>query len=470
MDDTFYVPGGPVIVNTLGEEYLSSFRLQPGLLRDLARATGGLAVVWGQRYYYGGNVVPSGVYTTENLRFHSIEQALSDLAYFAQHVTFPGLQDQNLTAPNAPWIIIGGSYGGQTSTFARIQYPHLFWGALSSSGVTTAVNDFWQFYDTVRRYGPANCISVQQRLIDIANSILTSDNQSSIDEFKSGFGAQDVTSNNGLASVFSLELSADWSSDREWVPGRQSPIDSRSSYCSDITSTHLPDSVSARQKATARSVIANGGWANETELLLPNILHWFGRITRYFQLLCPSPKRLDECLSEQVPSPYDWIQCTEWGGFYTGYVAGSPDRPDALPIATTLENPTWYIDRCRKTYNFSHSYDGPDLHRVNKYGGITVSHSRLILSTGAEDIWRGLTPLAEQLQASIQPNPRVQCNGTADSPHIIMAKGGHEWDLDDIRAAQYTHKVPPLVVKAAHALEIEAVKRWLAKWKEAHAS
>ncbi|KAK5168672.1 uncharacterized protein LTR77_005981 [Saxophila tyrrhenica] len=434
MDDTFYIPGGPVIVNTLGEDYLDAHWLQAGLLRDLAKATGGLAVVWGQRYYYGGDIVRSDSYTKENLRFHTREQALADLAYFSQHVEFPGLRDKNLAAPGTPWIIIGGSYAGQTSVFARIQYPDLFW----------------------------------QKLIDIANTIFASGNESAIQEFKGGFGAEDVASNNGLATFFSLELSTEYASDLKWIPRSRTPIDKPGGYCSDITSSHIPRHVTAKQKATARSVIANGGRADETETLLPSVLHWFERVSGYFLVLCDSLKKLDECLSDRTPSPYVWIQCTEWGGFYTGYIAGSPDRPEALSIATTLQNPTWYIERCRKTYNFSSSYHGPDLERVNKYGGVNLSAPRLILSTGSKDVWRGLTPLAEQLPASTQPNPRVQNNGTTDSPQIIMAGAGHEWDLDDIPKEKYTDAVPPPVVRDAQALEIKTVQNWLVEWKDAH--
>ena len=67
--------------------------------------------------------MPDYNYTTENLRFHSTEQAMADLAYFAQRVQFPGYHDVNLTSPGVPWIVIGGSYAGVISAFSRIQYP-----------------------------------------------------------------------------------------------------------------------------------------------------------------------------------------------------------------------------------------------------------------------------------------------------------------------------------------------------------
>jgi hypothetical protein len=130
LDTSNYVEGGPIIVNALGEDS-SSFDLvwlQKGLLHELTNATGGVAVLWGQRYYAGNyEIAPGYDYTTKNLRFHSTEQALADLAYFATRVKFPGLENKNLTAPGTPWIIIGGSYAGVISAFTRIQYPDIFW-------------------------------------------------------------------------------------------------------------------------------------------------------------------------------------------------------------------------------------------------------------------------------------------------------------------------------------------------------
>ena len=130
IDASLYRDGGPVLVATMGEDSFSYDEqwLQTGLIHQMAEATNGLMVLWAQRYYSGGDIVPSDAnYTTENMRFHSTEQAMADLAYFSQHVEFPGLEGKDLTAPGTPWILIGGSYGGVISAFSRIRYPHLFW-------------------------------------------------------------------------------------------------------------------------------------------------------------------------------------------------------------------------------------------------------------------------------------------------------------------------------------------------------
>ena len=75
IDTSKYVEQGPVIVLAIGEDAFSYDLawLEKGLLQELANATGGVAVLWGQRYYSGNYIVPDYVYTTENMRFCSTE-------------------------------------------------------------------------------------------------------------------------------------------------------------------------------------------------------------------------------------------------------------------------------------------------------------------------------------------------------------------------------------------------------------
>lgn len=55
-----------------------------------------------------------------------------DEVYFARNIVFPGLEDQNLTAPNVAYIGYGGSYAGAFNAFLRKLYPDTFWGTLIS--------------------------------------------------------------------------------------------------------------------------------------------------------------------------------------------------------------------------------------------------------------------------------------------------------------------------------------------------
>jgi hypothetical protein len=125
FDDTYYKPGGPVFV-LLGGETDGAGRLpflQKGIVHQVAKATGGMGVILEHRYY--GKSFPTADLTTKNLRFLSTEQSLAEINYFAKNVKFDGI-DADLTAPNTPWIVYGGSYAGAQAAFMRVAYPETF--------------------------------------------------------------------------------------------------------------------------------------------------------------------------------------------------------------------------------------------------------------------------------------------------------------------------------------------------------
>lgn len=75
--------------------------------------------------------------STENLRFLTSEQAVADAASFIQAMN----KKFNFTA-DQPWIIFGGSYAGALAIWLVEDYPHLAYGAVSSSGPVHATLDF----------------------------------------------------------------------------------------------------------------------------------------------------------------------------------------------------------------------------------------------------------------------------------------------------------------------------------------
>ena len=296
FDASHYTKGGPVIVLNGGETSIVGRLpyLQKGIVAQLAEATGGIGVILEHRYY--GTSFPVSNLTTENFRFLSTEQALADQAYFANNIVFPGLEHLNLTAPGTPYIAYGGSYAGAFVAFLRIQYPDTYWGAISSSGVTEAIWDFWEYYEAQRKYGPPACISTHEKLINIMDNILLSGDNKTIDEFKSAFNGSGFSYNDDFASTVGQGLSF-WQS-LNWDPAVNDPTVFE--YCGNITSDEIlfPDTKSLA--GSVPKLIEAGGWGNLSMNLTNRMLNFAGWINDNIISSCETT--LDECFGSNNAS------------------------------------------------------------------------------------------------------------------------------------------------------------------------
>ncbi|KAM3140462.1 hypothetical protein pb186bvf_007442 [Paramecium bursaria] len=105
-----------------------------------AQRYNGVILVLEHRYF--GQTQPFKDWSTSNLKYLNIHQALDDIAYFIQQIKSKGLHNINSTIP---WIHMGGSYPGALSAWFRYKYPHLTIGGLASSAVVKAVTDYYMY-------------------------------------------------------------------------------------------------------------------------------------------------------------------------------------------------------------------------------------------------------------------------------------------------------------------------------------
>ena len=124
----------------------------------LAKIFKGRILALEHRFY--GMSHPVQDWSTENLRFLSADQGLEDLAYFASVMSHhhrnrsesfaeengeEGHHHRHRRHHSRRWIMVGGSYPGALSAWFRYKYPHIAMGALSSSGVVNAIEDYYMF-------------------------------------------------------------------------------------------------------------------------------------------------------------------------------------------------------------------------------------------------------------------------------------------------------------------------------------
>lgn len=266
LETSHYKPGGPVIV-IAGGEATAEYRkptLNNGIGPLLARATGGIVLVLEHRYY--GTSFPVPDLSRENYRFLTTEQATADAAYFAQHVQFPGMEHLNLTSADTPWIIYGGSYAGAFAAITRKLYPESYWGAISSSGVTRAVYDYWEYTEATRLFAPGDCGAIMANLTYVIDTALFSEDSSKAGIVKDIFGYNSSTSDSSFGSNIAHPLSA--LQGESWVHGESD--DSLKTYCATITSQELAYPSLESSRSTAEQLVQDAGFGQDTATTLLN--------------------------------------------------------------------------------------------------------------------------------------------------------------------------------------------------------
>lgn len=460
LDISNYKPGGPVIVLHSGE-FDSTERLpylQHGIVPILTKATGGVGLIMEHRYY--GTSFPVPDLTTESLRFLTTEQALADTAYFAKHVRFPGLEHLDLTASKTPWVIYGGSYAGAFAAFARKLYSEVFWGAISSSGVTAAVEDLWQYFEAARRYAPGDCGPTTQKLTHVVDTVLFGDDRAKVLGFKQLFGLGDLDDDD-FATTITRGLYGLQSTN--WDP--EEDVSSLGIYCAVVTSNFQLFASTTHLIPTVQDLVAKAGFAAEAEVLSVRMLNYIGYVRDYVKTDLAKGckgKSVSECFSPRYSTPNDtslnagwlrswsWQVCTQWGYFVTG--SGTPrDQLPMISRAITLESAS---SHCKRLFNITTS---PDVESINKLGGFNFSYPRLAILDGLQDPWRSATPHASGLPDR---------ESTTSEPFMLIDWGVHHWDEFGLPEDVHVEGLPPPQVAEAHMAEIEFVKAWLADWKE----
>ncbi|PSR81934.1 endoprotease endo-Pro [Coniella lustricola] len=195
-------PGAPVVFFTPGEEEAD---LYTGYLTNrtitgvFAQEIGGAVVMMEHRYW--GESSPYSVLTAANLSYLTLEQSIKDTTYLARNIQLPFDTNGSSLAPNAPWVMAGGSYSGALTGWVEQIDPGTYWAYYATSAVVEVIYDFWQYFKPVQEGMPANCSSDVQKVISYVDSVLTGDDADATQALKEKFGLGGVTHNDDFAEV-----------------------------------------------------------------------------------------------------------------------------------------------------------------------------------------------------------------------------------------------------------------------------
>lgn len=443
--------------------------IQKGIIYQLSKAFGGMSVMIEHRYF--GKSIPTPDLSTENLRFCTTTQALADVVYFSQNIVFKGHESDNLTSTAVPWITYGGSYSGAFVAFLRTLYPGCFWGSISSSGVTAAILEFWQYYEPIRMYGPSTCISLTQKLTNAIDNILLGKGNGwqgwhghgadqgnfLTTQLKNAFGLGNMTYSDDFAMTIATSLGG-WQS-RNWDPSVDDPTFYQ--YCNNLTANTTLYPVSDQQRKHTAQLLAAGGYGDQAPELTTPLLNWMGYTNVTYAIPCTSDNQtLDECYSQhsqpyyhatdqsQTDRSWPYMYCTQWGFLQTG--SGVP--PDQLPLISRTITLDYTTLVCREAFNITTL---PDVQAINQYGGFGIASPRLAIVGGEADPWRGATPVADSLAPwSNRPN-------TTEQPFLLISGAVHHWDENGVFPNETTPDLPPRPERIANAQEHGFVMAWL---------
>ncbi|KZT27441.1 peptidase S28 [Neolentinus lepideus HHB14362 ss-1] len=438
-----YKPGtnAPVIVldggESNGEDRLPF--LDTGIVEILAKATGGVGVVLEHRYY--GESIPVQNFTTDSLRFLNNDQSAEDSANFMRNVRFDGI-DEDITAPNTPWIYYGGSYAGARAAHMKILYPDIVYGAIASSAVTHAQIMYWEYMDIIRRAADPTCSKHIQNTIKTIDTLLAFPHVKKT--LKGLFGLADLVHDEDFASVLEAPLGY-WQA-KVWDPA--------------VGSTKFDEFCEALDQppigGTAESILLPGGLSLDFASL--NYAKW---IRENVVSRCPEDMTVEDCFGtfddtkfrdtslDQTWRAWQFQVCTQWGYFITA----PPDRshPSILSKHITLE---YLAMICPQAFPKGKHFKVPSMPNVtaiNSLGDFTIAADRLAIIDGEVDPWRPATPHSDY--APDRPDTILQ-------PFKIIPEAVHHYDEYGLRDIT---QEPPEILKV-HLEMIDFVTEWLKDW------
>lgn len=378
-------------------------------------------------------------------------------------------EDQDLTSNTTAHIAYGGSYAGAYVSFLRVLYPDVYWGSISSSGVTKAIYDYWQYYSPIAKYGPKKCIAAQKTFTHMVDNILIGKNDHDLTMvLKDAFGLGNVTYDDDFANQLASGIGQ--FQGLNWDPAIGS--EEFYHYCNNISSTDILYPATETKRDTASKLLRAGGYKPKTSLV-NQLLNYIGYINAKVVSRCSDGETQDSCftshnatfyeqddISQQGWRSWAYQYCTEWGYLQTG--SGVPKNE--LPLISRTIDLEYSTLVCRYGFNIT---TPPDVDRINKYGGYDISYPRLAFLDGEWDPWRPATPHAYNYGVG-DKDPAFSAKkrkSTTSEPFIMIDDAVHHWDENGLFPNETTAKLPPQPVIDAQKQEIKFVKAWMREWK-----
>ncbi|KAF8258280.1 serine carboxypeptidase S28-domain-containing protein [Lactarius quietus] len=433
MSWEFYQPGGPIILSTPGEEDATCFMgylTNKTINGQIAQQQQGATILIEHRFYGGSN--PYKNLSVASFKYHTIDQAIKDLVFFAKNVTLPFAGGDNVSHPITPWVLVGGSYAGTLTAYTLHQYPDVFWAGYASSAPVQGIIDFWQYFEPIRQNMPANCSNDVQGVIEHWDEVIDSGNKTAFNELKILFGLGDFVNATASDVVNTLRYPL-----FEWQ--LLSPVSRGGdfyNFCDTlevINGTFVPD-------ADGRGLgHALNAWADYSREAVSNTCtNETGSISDCLSLYYNETSiNMYNVTFNNSARSWRWTVCTELGFFQT---------------SAPLEKPTLVSHHLQVSYYESQCIQlfgdvSPNVNATNKvYGGYNIQAERLFVANGRRDPWRYATLSTDNVNITSTPERPIAESDGFHGSDLVTKSGLADPTVGDVQN-----------------LALQYMKQWLAK-------
>ncbi|TFY59436.1 hypothetical protein EVG20_g7795 [Dentipellis fragilis] len=435
MDWEYYEPGGPILMFTPGENNAENYTMyltNGSIFGMIAQQEKGATVLFEHRFFGFSNPYPD--LSVASLKYLTIQQAIDDLAYFAETVKLPMPGGDNVIPDKAPWVLLGGSYSGALPSFVKVNKPDVFWAGYASSAVVQSIVDFWEYFDSVRRFMPQNCSADVQAVVQHFDQVFTSGNQSAITALKDAYGMKDVSHLDDVAGALRNNL---------WDWQKLSPLSGPGSlffqFC-DALEVKDGKNAPASGWGVEHAVNAWGTYFKNTYM---NLLCGDVDVATCIGTYNASASVYTDTAVNNAARSWQWIVCNEMGFFQDAAPAGMPSIVSQLiqPVASDMA--------CSLLCHAFASPPVPNVQKTNEaYHGWDVKVDRLFFANGKRDPWRGATVSADSHTVASTP-----------SQPIVVSDGFH---FSELRAA--AGDVDP-TIKNVQTQALSYMHTWMEEWR-----
>ncbi|XP_038119117.1 putative serine protease K12H4.7 [Culex quinquefasciatus] len=400
-NDEYYERGGPIFIFVGGDWPLEQYYIERGHFHDIAQRTNAWMFTNEHRYY--GHSSPVSDYSTENLRYLTVEQAMVDLAEWIFH-----LRNNVVRDTNAKVILLGTGYAGAIATWARQRYPHLVDGVWASSGKIEARFNFKEYAEEIgellRDLGNDECYSRIWRAFRTAENLMDAGRTETVTEM---FNTCEPVDEENMLDVETFFFNVKAALQDAVLRGQN--VEATEALC---------EALEESTEETDIQVIAQ--WLQEFYFFLDCMPFDFEAHTDAFRLTeIGYPENANLGLRQRV---YQF--CTEFGWFLT---ADSADQPFGYRVTMYF-----FLNFCRSVFGewLSSEVVADGVHLTNMhFGGQNPRISNVLFTNGALDPQRDIS-ITEYLQprsnAIVIPgyfaSPDLNAISGYNSPELIEAK------------------------------------------------